>query len=180
MSSTAIPDPPSKTAGCKLTNDFEILRQLPVFAGADVEVTKLFAYLAQRKKFGPGDTIIQDGKEANCSYHLISGKAVVTTIHKGEEVILQHLKPGAFFGELALLAHFNWFFSVKVIMEAELILIDRQSFNKVLGRFPKRREKIIEKIIQLRIERLKEQTTFVLDKLISVTDEDNGTTKVSL
>ncbi len=180
MSSSAIPDTPLQPTSCKLTNDFEILRQLPVFASADIEVTKLFAYLAKRKKYRPGDSIIKYGKEANSSYLLISGKAIVTTIHRNEEMTLQHLLPGAFFGELALLAHFNWFFSVKVTKDAEVIMIDRQSFNKVLARFPRKREKIIEKIVQLRIERLKEQTTFFLDKLINVSNGEFTTTKVSL
>ncbi len=180
MSSSRTTDPFQEHTDCKLTNDFEVLRQLPVFAGADIEVTKLFAYLAQRKRYRPGDYIIQYEKEADSSYLLISGEAEVTTDHQGKEVVLQRLYPGAFFGELALLARFQWFFNVRTTRETEVIIIDRQSFKKVLDRYPRRREKIIEKIVQLRIERLKEQTTFFLDQMMDASKQDHSSPKVSI
>ncbi len=166
MSSSATPELSQNITGCKLTNDFEILRQLPVFTGADIEVIKLFAYLAKRKKYQSGDYIIRLGKEADRSFHLISGEAEVTTIHREKEVVLQQLHPGAFFGELALMARFNWFFNVRTTQDAEVIIIDRQSFKKVLTRYPRRREKMIERIVQLRIARLQDETTFILDQLM--------------
>ncbi len=150
---------------CKLTCDFEVLRRSSVFAGADTEVIKLFAYLSKRKKYQKGDQIISLGEVANGAFLLISGSAQVTTIHRDREVILQQINPGTFFGELALLARFNWFFHVRPLGECEVINITRESFHKVLEKYPERREKMIEKIVQLRVERLVEQTTFMLDKL---------------
>lgn len=150
---------------CKLTCDFEILRRSPVFAGADIEVIKLFAYLAARKKYQPGSHIITKGEEAAEAFYLISGTAEATTLHRNKEAILQQIPPGTFFGELSLLARFNWFFNVRPLTECEVIIITRESFRKVLEKYPEKRDKMVEKIIQLRVERLVEQTTFMLDKL---------------
>ena len=150
---------------CKLTCDFEILRHSPIFSGADNEVIRLFAYLAKRKKYQPGDLLIDNGKEADMAFYLISGNAEVTTFHQNKEVLLQQLSPGTFCGELALLARFNWFFTVRATEETEAIIISRESFQKVLEKFPEKRDRLIERIVQLRVQRLVEQTTFMLDKL---------------
>jgi len=150
---------------CKLTCDFEILRRSSVFAGADIEVIKLFAYLAGRKKYKPGNGIITMGTEAAESFYLISGTAEATTMHRNKEVALQQIHAGTFFGELSLLARFKWFFNVRPLTECEVIIITRESFRKVLEKYPEKRDKMVEKIIQLRVERLVEQTTFILDKL---------------
>lgn len=153
------------SGSCQLTCDLEILQKSPVFGGADADVLKLFAYLAKRRTYTPGEKIIVEENEADAAYYLISGLADVTTLHRGTTVLLQRLAPQTFFGELALLARFKWFFSVQVIESSEVMIITRESFQKVLENFPKRREKLIEKIIQLRVERLVEQTSFLLDKV---------------
>ena len=165
MSSSMKTENPIPQAECKLTCDLEVLRQSPVFGGADNEVLKLFAYLATRKKYRTGDQIIIEGKEAEKAYYLISGTAEVTMNHRGNEVILQKLHPQTFFGELALLAQFKWFFSVYPLTECEILEISRESFQKILEKFPSKRDKLIEKIVQLRIQRLSEQTEFMLDKM---------------
>ena len=153
------------TSSCKLTCDFEILQKSPVFGGADTDVLKLFAYLVKRRTYNPGEIIIAAENEADAAYYLISGLAEVTTLHRGTTAFLQRLTPQTFFGELALLARFKWFFSVQAIERSEVMIITRESFQKVLQNFPKRREKLIEKIVQLRVERLVEQTSFMLDKV---------------
>lgn len=165
MSSSTKPENPATQAECKLTCDLEVLRQSPVFGGADSEVLKLFAYLATRKKYRVGDQIITEGKESEKAYYLISGTAEVTMNHRGNEVILQKLQPQTFFGELALLAQFKWFFSVYPLEECEILEISRESFQKILEKFPNKRENLIEKIVQLRVQRLSEQTEYMLDKM---------------
>ncbi|MEE4241973.1 MAG: cyclic nucleotide-binding domain-containing protein [Desulfopila sp.] len=167
MSSSTKTQSNTVSSECKLTCDFEILQKSPVFGGADTEVLKLFAYLAKRKKYHPGSEIIAMENEAEAAYYLISGKAELTTMHHGNKVVLQHLTPQTFFGELALLARFKWFFSVQAVEPCEVMIITRESFKKVLENFPNRRERLVEKIVQLRVERLMEQTAFLLDKVPS-------------
>ena len=42
----------------RLTSDFELLRQAPLFAGIQPEVVKLFAYLAWRLSYRPDDMLL--------------------------------------------------------------------------------------------------------------------------
>jgi len=165
MSSSMKTDNTDTSQQCKISCDFQILRQSPIFSGVDNDVLKLFAYLTQRKKFGPGEPIITNGKEAEGAYYLITGTAEIQTTHRNREVVLQQLKPHAFCGELALLARFKWFFSAYAVEECEVLMISRESFQKILEQFPEKKDQIIEQIVQLRVQRLKEQTSFLLDKL---------------
>lgn len=143
---------------------------MKVFSSAPAEMIKLFAYFAKRRIYQAGETIFQQGRKANSYYFVIRGEVAVTTIHKEQDVFLQNLGANSFFGELALLARFEWFFSVKALKETELIITDRESFQKILEKYPERRERITENIIQLRISRFENQTAYLLDKAI-----DSGT-----
>lgn len=148
---------------CKLTKDFEILINSPVFRNVNPDIVKLFAYLAKHKTYYPGDSIIRQGKDAKHAFILLRGSVAIETLHKGKEVIIQHLHEGSFFGELALLADFKWFFSAKAKTECEVLLVDRESFTKVLEKHPEKQRILTDKIIQLRVARLSEQTEYMLN-----------------
>lgn len=152
---------------CRISEDFDILRRMEVFSSAPAEVIKLFAYFAKHRIYQPGETILRQGNKADSCFFIIRGKVTVSATHKEQDIILQQLGSGAFFGELALLARFEWFFSVKAIEETELVITDRESFQRILEKYPERRERITEKIIQLRISRFENQTAYLLDKLIA-------------
>jgi CRP/FNR family transcriptional regulator, cyclic AMP receptor protein len=180
MSLSAKINPDPNQTCCKLTGDFDILRQLPLFSGANPEVIKLFAYLAKRRTYQSGDYLIETGKEADRALLLLCGEAEVTAVYKEKEIVMQKLAPKAFVGELALLAKFNWYFNLRACAETEVLSIDRQSFNKVLSQYPSRKEKIIEKIILLRVSRLKQQTNIYLDQLLKLESPDSPPPKMSL
>lgn len=151
---------------CRISVDFEILRQTEVFSGVTADVVKLFAYLAKHRIYQAGQTILTQGAQTDCCYFVLKGQVDILTSHKGQEIVIQRIKAESFFGELALLAHFDWFFSARATTETELILIDRESFQKVLEKFPEKRDKLTENIIQLRVTRFQNQTVYLIDKLI--------------
>lgn len=162
-SSTAVET--ENTHACRLTRDFELLRHTPLFSGLHLDVVKLFAYLCSRRTFQPGDVLIQQGEKADKAFVLSDGRAEMSVLHKGREVVLQRHEKEDFFGELALLAQFTWFFSVKAITAIDALIINRAVFQKVLEKFPDEKDRLIERVIQQRVDRLIDQTSFMLDKL---------------
>jgi len=160
---------------CRITIDFDILRQSAVFAGAPAEVVKLFAYLSRHRIYQAGEQIILQGDKAESCYLIISGEVDIITRHREQEIVVQRLRAGSFFGELALLARFDWFFSAKATQETEILIISREGFEKVLSKYPEKRDKITEKVIQLRISRFENQTANLLDRLLEAgLSADNG------
>lgn len=151
---------------CRITLDFDLLRRTEVFASAPSDVVKLFAYLAKHRTYQPGESILQQGDKAENCYLIINGQVEIVTAHHDKEIVVQRLHSDSFFGELALLARFDWFFSARTTEETELLIITRESFQKVLTNFPERRDDITEKVIQYRISRFENQTANLLDQLI--------------
>jgi len=148
----------------RLTSDFELLRQAPLFAGIQPEVVKLFAYLASRRSYRPDDMLIKQNSKADRAFILVEGEVEVSVTHREQDVNLQRLAKPSFFGELALLARFNWFFSVRAVTQVETLVIERTTFQKVIEKFPDHKDALVERIIKLRIERLVNQTAFMLDR----------------
>ena len=150
----------------RLTRDFEQLRQSPLFSGLHLDAVKLFAYLSRHRTFAPGDLLIEQGEKADKAFVLSEGCVEVIVMHKGEQVVLHRLENEIFFGELALLAQFDWFCSVKALTDVDALIIDRTSFQKVLEKFPIHKDGLIERVVQLRVGRLVDQTAYMLDKLL--------------
>ncbi len=151
---------------CRLTKDFELLRHSPLFSGLHLDVVKLFAYLSTRRTFQPGDLLIRQGEKADKAFILNDGEAELLVLHRGSEVVLQRLTGNDFFGELALLAQFNCFFSVRALTLCDALVINRAVFKKVLEKFPEHKDGLIERFIQLRVDRLVNQTSFMLDAMM--------------
>ncbi len=172
-SSTAV-DKENQNA-CRLTNDFELLRHSSLFSGLHLDVVKLFAYLSTRRNYRQGDVLIEQGNQADSAFIINDGTIDITITRKEREVVLQQLNKGDFFGELALLAQFDWFFSARAATDIQALVIERSSFQKILEKYPDYKDQLIERIVQLRIDRLIDQTNFILDKLVfSDTDQAAG------
>lgn len=167
MSSSMTTDKYVNQESCRLTSDFTLLRQSPIFAGIHHEVVKLLAYLSTRRSFQPGDYLIQQGKRANQAFILACGAVEITMHYRDREIVLQQLKENSVFGELALLAQFEWFFNARAASDVEVMTIDQTAFQKVIEKFPEQKDKLIERVIQTRVNRLESQTTYLLDQLLS-------------
>lgn len=179
MNSSTTPD--CKTASpCRISRDFEYLRQLEAFSGTPPEVVKLFAYLVKHRLYAAGQCIVAKGDPADCAFLVIKGSIAIVTIHKQAEVSLQHLDSGSFCGGMALLARFAWPFTARAITETEIIIIDRESFRKVMEKYPERQSAVVEKIIQLRIARMEQQTHNMLDLILASGLESNAKGKSSI
>lgn len=161
MSSSTTPE-----CKCRISLDFDILRQTDFFSGVPVEVVKLFAYLCRRRSYHKGENIFVQGEKAENCYLIISGEVEIINWHRNQEIVIQRLHANAFFGELALLARFDWFFSAKATAQTEVLVISREGFQKVLNKYPEKRDTITEKVVQLRVSRFANQTTYLLDRLM--------------
>ena len=150
---------------CRLTSDFELLRHSSLFSGLHLDVVKLFAYLSTRRGYRQDDWLIEQDGQADRAFIINHGTVAISVSHKGSEVMLQRLDSGDFFGELALLAQFDWFFSARAVTDVQALVIERTAFKKILEKYPDHKDPLIERIIQLRVDRLKDQTAFMLDKL---------------
>ena len=154
-----------ESCACELLDDLEVLRRSAVFSAAPLEVIKLFALFSERSIFSEGDLIVRQGEPADRAFLILCGEVEVFEDYKQKQFNLQALGKMGFFGELALLADFEWFFSVQARTDGELISLNRESFQKVITKFPDQQYALTERIVQLRIKRLENQMHFLLDHI---------------
>jgi len=176
MSSSTGPIPDSSQP-CRLSRDFDLLRHSGLLGGVNLDMVKLFAYLSTRRSYRAGDRLIDQGQKADGAFILISGSVDLMVRHRDQEITLQPLKKDDFFGELALLAQFDWFFSVRAATDVEVLVISRHAFQKVIEKFPSEKDVLIERVIQLRVSRLVGQTSYMLDRFVSA-DEPLATSLI--
>ena len=95
---------------------------------------------------------------------ILSGKVDIFRFHKERRFHLQLLSGDAinYFGELALLSEFNWFFSARAWSDVTLLSISHEDFSKVMERFPEAYHDMVHKIVNLRINRFAEQTSYLI------------------
>lgn len=139
-----------KPAGmrCELEENLEILRRVPILSAIPLQRLKLYAYLARRVSYNPGQFIFRQREPGDRGYVIISGRVQVVREFPDHSVLLNEFKEGDFFGGLALLADVNRLFSVRAVSPLECLTWDRESFRKILVQFPETALQIMDMMIK--------------------------------
>jgi CRP-like cAMP-binding protein len=99
---------------------------------------------AEDLTYHPGDAVVSEGTPANEFYVIAAGQARVS--RKGRK--LAELGPGAFFGELGLLARLPRDATVTAVTELEVLSVARRQFAAVLEEVPSVRDKLLTGMAQ--------------------------------
>jgi len=152
---------------CQLTDIQGFLTRFPIFSGAPAGVVNLFAYLAKKEMYKKGESIFQEGQRCDRLFLIMSGKVDIYQHYNGRRFHFQLLSDDGinYFSELALLSGFKWFFSADAWTDVELISISREAFSKVMERYPESYQSMVKKIINIRINRFIDQSSYLLDHL---------------
>jgi uncharacterized membrane protein len=113
------------------------LSGIPIFALLDAaEQRQLFA-LMKVTQVAAGKTVFWFGEPGDSFYLIHRGHVVVTVPNEqGEHVVLNHLGPGGFFGEISLLDGGTRTASVRALEETELYVLGRDDFHAFVRRYP--------------------------------------------
>jgi uncharacterized membrane protein YdbT with pleckstrin-like domain len=107
-------------------NDFQIEQLVD---RADIEVVKV------------GEIIIRQGDLANTFYFIIDGQVRVIDTSRRPAKLWAYLQQGDFLGERALLFNEPRSATVDVVVDTQLAVFDRATWNWLIGSFPSLREK---------------------------------------
>lgn len=150
-----------------LDQKISFLQQLPFFRDTPLETCRLYAYLSTIEHYEEGEPVIIQGEPCDRMFIIMSGNISICENHHGREFHLQTLSAQGinYFGELALLAEFDWFFSAQAQNNASLLTITRKAFRKVMEKYPEQLPRTVSHIVKLRIDRFIDQTHYLLDHL---------------
>jgi CRP/FNR family cyclic AMP-dependent transcriptional regulator len=142
-----------------LSNEVELLRRVPLFAGIEPAKLKLLAYTSDVVTYNPGQVLFRMGDVGDAAYVIIQGAAEVTVATDAGEIPVAHLKDGDFLGEIAILCDTPRTATVTASSELKTLRIRKESFFELLRQFP---EMAIE-MTRLLAERLSRTTAELVE-----------------
>src|ERR671916_2269311 len=119
----------------------DALRSCPLFEHADESVLRSIANGLRRRRFRRNEVIFHQGDPGD-SLHIVGSGAVkiVLPSAEGEEAIIATLRPGDFFGELALLDGAPHSATATALEPTETLVLPRREFHDLVDRDASLRE----------------------------------------
>src|SRR5207253_2453935 len=111
----------------------EVLNTVPMLRSLPPELRNLAEDHFTLASFSFGDQVITGGEEADAFYVIASGRAqVVKRSQNGDEVVLNSLRAGDSFGEVALLESGRRSATVRAVGELDVFRLERQVFQALI------------------------------------------------
>jgi signal transduction histidine kinase len=114
----------------------DVLETHPLFAGLADEDLDRVCGLARRVRVPAGGTVMEEGTAGDGLYIVISGDLEVTTREGDRDVGLARRGPGDFLGEMSLLEQAPRTASVRAVTQADLVVVDPDSFRSLMAASP--------------------------------------------
>ena len=122
----------------------EALARCPLFERADARILESLATGLRRRRFRRNEVIFHQGDPGD-SLHIVASGAVkiVLPSAEGEEAIIATLRPGDFFGELALLDDAPRSATASALEASDTLVLPRQVFVELLDTLPGLRDALL-------------------------------------
>ncbi len=105
------------------------LARVELLAGLPGEVLTKLGERMERRDLAPGERVVAEGEEGDRFYVVLSGLLRAAQDERGERAIL---RPGAYFGEVALLMDVGRTATVDAVTPATVASCDRATFDEFL------------------------------------------------
>lgn len=119
-----------------LSNEVELLRRVPLFAGIEPARLKLLAYTSDVITYQPGQVLMRQGDIGDAAYVIIKGDADVSVSTEAGAVPIAQLHDGDFLGEIAILCDTPRTATVVAKSEVKALRIRKEPFFEMLRQFP--------------------------------------------
>jgi len=115
--------------------NWDMVASLPLFSELNALRISEIVALLEMKVMPPRSTIVAKGDKADAMYFISVGEVLVDV-----EPEPQPLKPGDFFGEIALLTDTDRTATVTAVTECQLLVLHARAFNRILTGNPEMRD----------------------------------------
>src|SRR5262245_48249520 len=118
-------------------DNVESLKEIPLFSEMDQEEVSTVFSLMDRHIFAPGQVIMRQGEPGDYFYVVVQGEVqFLVQDAGGQELVIDEVGPGGFFGELSMLTGEPRSARVKAINEVVTLALDRIEFFNFLQQYP--------------------------------------------
>lgn len=143
------PAPPRSVGRSHAESPVSMLRDMPLFRVLDESQLEQLAARAVVRHFRRGERVVEQGRQQDTLFILLSGKAhAMRTGANGRSLLLQVLKPGDFFGELGVIdgqAHNG---SVRCLVQCDVLMLPGRDVDRALMQWPEFAQAMVQIMVQ--------------------------------
>ena len=143
-----------------------ILRDKALFAEFKEQEMEQFLALLDQERYAPGQLIVRQDVSGDCMYIVVEGRAKVVHHSEGHNIELAVLKPGDFFGELALVDEGPRSADVIALDECMLLKITQAAILALAGVYPTAAFKLLIAMGRIMVNRLRRGNERYVDSLL--------------
>lgn len=119
-----------------LSEEVELLRNIPMFANIEPSKLKLLAFTSERLTFEAGDTLFKEGDTGDNAYIIIDGEADVSIKTATGPMKVAHFGRNDLVGEIAILCDVPRTATVTASQRLETMVISKDLFYRLIMEFP--------------------------------------------
>lgn len=119
-----------------LTDDLQVLRNVPLFANLDPAKLKLLAFTSEHMIYESGDTLFCQGDAGDAAYIILDGKAEVIVETDDGPLTVAQLGRYEILGEIAILCDVPRTATVKASAGLTTLRIAKDNFLNLIKQFP--------------------------------------------
>ena len=132
------------------------LKENEIFRSLNDREIALLATFIEERSYQAGTPLFYENMKSEAMYIIVSGRIKLSKmLSEGEERTLTVLGAGDYFGENALLEEGPRTVSAIVLQDANLLVLKRSSFQKLIEKEPKLAMKVILGMYQVLAERIR-------------------------
>ena len=113
------------------------LRGIQIFEGLSVGEMAAIASVTEEVVCSPGEDVIREGEAGETMYMIISGQvSVIKKKGEEEEIELDRIKPGDYFGEMALFENQVRSATIRTVEESRFLVLHKREFEEIVREYP--------------------------------------------
>lgn len=120
-----------------MSQEVDILKKVPLFAGLEEAALAALAARLRKRRMPDSTPVVYKGDPSGALYLIASGRVKVhQATSNGDEVILEVLGVGDFFGEMSLLDGQPRSADVSTLEESDLLLLEGDALQETIHEYP--------------------------------------------
>ncbi len=131
-----------------LTEEVEMLRNIPLFANIELSKLKLLAFTSERVTFKAGQALFRQNETGTNAYIIMCGEADVIVETPAGPVIIATVGKNDFVGEIAILCDVPRTATVQARTDLVTLCISKELFFRLVAEFPQMAVQIMRVLAQ--------------------------------
>jgi CRP-like cAMP-binding protein len=147
-----------------LTNEVEVLRNIPLFANIEPAKLKLLAFTSNRLEYLSGEELFHEGDYGDAAYIILEGQAEILVDTPKGTVEVAFLRKNDIIGEIAILCEVPRTATVVAHDDLEILRVSRDTFFHLVTQFPQVGIEVM-RVLAMKLYRTTESLTAARAKL---------------